>query len=61
MLDISGEQRGFQRHTLALVRSAARMVEHRLFQTRHADGLRLQLHLQPEGLGTPTEGLLALS
>ncbi|MDH0864867.1 sigma-54-dependent Fis family transcriptional regulator [Mitsuaria sp. GD03876] len=61
VLDISGEQRGFQRHTLALVRSAARMVEHRLFQTRHADGLRLQLHAQPEGLGTPTEGLLALS
>jgi transcriptional regulator of acetoin/glycerol metabolism len=61
VLDISGEQRGFQRHTLALVRSAARMVEHRLFQTRHADGLRLQLHVQPEGLGTPTEGLLALS
>ena len=61
VLDISGEQRGFQRHTLALVRSAARMVEHRLFQTRHADGLRLQIHVQPEGLGTPTEGLLALS
>ncbi|WP_431264814.1 sigma-54-dependent Fis family transcriptional regulator [Roseateles chitinivorans] len=61
VLDISGEQRGFQRHTLALVRSAARMVEHRLFQTRHADGLRLQVHVQPEGLGTPTEGLLALS
>ncbi len=61
VLDLSGEQRGFQRHTLALVRSAARMVEHRLFQTRHADSLRLQLHLQPEGLGTLTEGLLALS
>ena len=61
VLDISGEQRGLQRHTLALVRSAARMVEHRLFQTRHADGLRLQIHVQPEGLGTPTEGLLALS
>ena len=61
VLDISGEQRGFQRHTLALVRSAARMVEHRLFQTRHADGPRLQIHVQPEGLGTPTEGLLALS
>ncbi|WP_343627959.1 sigma-54-dependent Fis family transcriptional regulator [Roseateles sp.] len=61
VLDLSGERRGFQRHTLALVRSAARMVEHRLFQTRHADGLRLELHVQPEGLGTPTEGLLALS
>lgn len=61
VLDLSGDQRGFQRHTLALVRSAARMVEHRLFETRHADGLRLHLHLQPEGLGTPTEGLLAVS
>jgi transcriptional regulator of acetoin/glycerol metabolism len=61
VLDISGEQRGFQRHTLALLRSAVRMIEHRLFETRHAGALRLQLHAQPEGLGTPTEGLLALS
>jgi transcriptional regulator with PAS, ATPase and Fis domain len=37
------------------------MIEHRLFETRHAGGLRLRLHPQPEGLGTVTEGLLALS
>jgi sigma-54 dependent transcriptional regulator, acetoin dehydrogenase operon transcriptional activator AcoR len=60
-LDISGEQRGYHRHTLGLVRTAARMIEHRLFETRHAGGLRLRLHGQPEGLGTVTEGLLALS
>lgn len=61
VLDISGDHRGYHRHTLALVKSAVRMIENRLFETRHACGLRLRVHAQPEGLGTVTEGLLALS
>lgn len=61
VLDISGDHRSHHRHTLALVRSAVRMVEHRLFETRHASALRLRLHPQPEGIGTLTEGLLALA
>ena len=61
VLDISGDRRGYHRHTLGLVRSAARMIEHQLFNARHGSGLQLQLHQQPEGLGTVTEGLLALS
>ncbi len=61
VLDISGDHRGYHRHTLALVRSAARMIEHRLFDTRHAAGLRVRLHAQPEGIGTVAEGLLALT
>jgi transcriptional regulator of acetoin/glycerol metabolism len=63
-LDVSGDYRGYHRHTLGLVRSAARMIEHRLFETRHDlrhwGGLKLRLHAQPEGLGTMTEGLLAV-
>jgi transcriptional regulator of acetoin/glycerol metabolism len=61
VLDLSGDHRGYHRHTQALVRSAVRMIEHRLFETRHAASLRLRLHTQPEGLGTVTEGLVALS
>jgi transcriptional regulator of acetoin/glycerol metabolism len=61
VLDISGDHRAYHRHTLALVKSAVRMIENRLFETRHACSLRLRLHAQPEGLGTVTEGLLALS
>ncbi|MGE4049557.1 MAG: sigma-54-dependent Fis family transcriptional regulator [Piscinibacter sp.] len=61
VLDISGDHRGYHRHTLALVRSAARMIEHRLFDTRHGAGLRVRLHAQPEGIGTVAEGLLALT
>ena len=64
-LDVSGDQRGYHRHTLGLVRSAARMIEHRLFDTRHDtrqwSGLRLRLHSQPEGIGTVAEGLLAIA
>ena len=63
-LDVSGDQRGYHRHTLGLVRSAARMIEHRLFDTLHDPrrwrGLRLHLHTQAEGIGTVAEGLLAL-
>ena len=63
-LDLSGDRRGYHRYTLGLVRSAARMIEHRLFDTRHDlrqwGGLRLRFQAQPEGLGTVTEGLLAV-
>ena len=61
VLDISGDRRTHHRHTLGLVRSGARMIEHQLFESRHAAGLQLRLHGQVEGLGTVTEGLLALS
>ena len=60
-LDLSGDHRGYHRHTLGLVRSAVRMIEHGLFQTRHAQGPRLRLHSQPEGIASVAEGLLALS
>jgi len=60
-LDISGDHRSYNRHTLGLVCATARMIEHRLFEHRHAGQLRLRLHAQPEGLGTVTEGLIALS
>jgi transcriptional regulator of acetoin/glycerol metabolism len=60
-LDISGDRRGHHRHALGLVRSAARMIEHQLFQARYRGTLQLRLHRQAEGIGTVTEGLLALS
>jgi transcriptional regulator of acetoin/glycerol metabolism len=61
VLDISGDRRGYHRHTLALVRSGARMVEHQLFTARFQAGLVVRLHAQAEGLGSVTEGLVALS
>ncbi|HEY4957079.1 MAG TPA: sigma-54-dependent Fis family transcriptional regulator [Caldimonas sp.] len=61
VLDISGDHRGYHPHTLGLVRSAACMIEHQLFEAQHSAALRLRLHARPEGIGTVTEGLLALS
>ena len=61
VLDISGDHRAYHRHTLALVRLAARTVEQKLFDLRHAGSLRLRLHARPEGIGSVNEGMLALS
>jgi len=61
VLDLSGDHRGHHGHTLALVRAAVRMIEHRLFDTRHGAGLRLRLHRAPEGIGTLAEGRVALA
>jgi transcriptional regulator of acetoin/glycerol metabolism len=61
VLDISGDQRSQHPHTFALVRSAARMIEDRLFHARHPHDQMLRLHPHAEGLGAVGEGLLALT
>ena len=61
VLDISGDQHAHHPHTFALVRSAARMIEDRLFHARHSHDQILRLHHLPEGLGAVGEGLIALS
>ena len=47
--DISGDHRGHHPHTLGLARSAACMVEHRLFDTWHGGSLRMRLQVQASG------------
>lgn len=61
VLDISGDQRGAHPHTFGLARAGARMIEQRLFDTLHHAALRLRFHRHAEGIGTLTEGQLALS
>jgi len=61
VLDISGEQKSRHPHTFGLVRAAAQMIENRLFDVRHGDGLRLRFHTLAEGIGTVAEGVAALS
>jgi len=60
-LDISGDHRSYHPHTLGLARSAARLIEHKLFETRHAGHIRLRFHSQVEGIGSVTECQLAVS
>lgn len=61
VLDISGDQRRRHPHTFCLVRTAAQMIENRLFDAYHSGSVQLRFHALAEGIGTLTEGVLALS
>jgi transcriptional regulator of acetoin/glycerol metabolism len=61
VLDISGEHRNRHPHTFGLVRAGAQMIENRLFDLRHGDGVRLHFHPLAEGIGSVAEGVAALS
>jgi transcriptional regulator of acetoin/glycerol metabolism len=61
ILDISGDERQHHPHTFGLVRTAAQMVENRLFEAYHARNIRIRFHSMAEGIGTFSEGIAALS
>ena len=61
VIDISGDQRNRRPHAFGLVRAAAQMIENRLFNAHHGEGIRLHFHPLAEGIGTVAEGVAALS
>jgi len=58
-LDVSGDTRGFHKHTLALVRMSAQIIENHLFANQFADAVRVRFHARSEFIGTLFEGLAA--
>src|SRR5690606_760400 len=60
VIDVSGEQRSYHPHTLALARMSARLIENQWFADRFRHRLKLHVHAQPAGLGTVQEGVVAL-
>lgn len=60
VIDVSGEQRSYHPHTLALARMSARLIENQWFADRFRDALKLRLHAAASGLGTLQEGVVAL-
>lgn len=61
VLDISGDHRAYQSHTLGLVSMAAQIVERRLFEHQQTNAVRVSFHPRLEFLGGPGEGMVALS
>jgi transcriptional regulator of acetoin/glycerol metabolism len=61
VLNISADRRGYQSHTLSLVRMAAQVVEKQLFEAEHANAMQISLHPRAEFLGSLAEGLIAMS
>ncbi len=60
VIDVSGDQRSYHPHTLALARMSARVIENQWFVDRFRGGLKLHLHAAPQGLGTLQEGVVAI-
>jgi transcriptional regulator of acetoin/glycerol metabolism len=61
VLDVSGDQRSFHKHTMALVRMSALMIENQLFAATFENAITLHFHTRPEFIGTLMEGIASFS
>jgi transcriptional regulator of acetoin/glycerol metabolism len=61
VLDVSGDQRSYHKHTMALVRMSALMIENQLFAATFEDAITLHFHTRPEFIGTLMEGIASFT
>jgi transcriptional regulator of acetoin/glycerol metabolism len=61
VLDVSGDQRSFHKHTMALVRMSALMIENQLFSATFEEAVTLHFHARPEFIGTLMEGIASFT
>ncbi|QID17498.1 sigma-54-dependent Fis family transcriptional regulator [Nitrogeniibacter mangrovi] len=61
VLDISGDSRLYQSHTLGLVRMGAQLLERNLFDAEFASDVLVSLYLSPDQVGCVQEAVLAVS
>jgi sigma-54 dependent transcriptional regulator, acetoin dehydrogenase operon transcriptional activator AcoR len=61
VLDVTGDHRSYQRHTMALVRMSAQMIENQLFSAAAGNAITLHFHSRPELIGTLMEGIAAFT
>jgi sigma-54 dependent transcriptional regulator, acetoin dehydrogenase operon transcriptional activator AcoR len=61
VLDVTGDQRSYHQHTMALVRMSARMIENHWLSDDYRHVMRLHFHNRAEFIGTLMEGILAVT
>jgi transcriptional regulator of acetoin/glycerol metabolism len=61
VLDVTGDYRGFNRHTMALVKMSVQMIENHLFTNAFPEAVVLRFHSRPEFIGTLCEGIAAFA
>ncbi|MET3135356.1 transcriptional regulator of acetoin/glycerol metabolism [Oxalobacteraceae bacterium GrIS 1.11] len=61
VLDVSGDQRSFHQHTMALVRMSTLMIENQLFSAAFEDAITLHFHTRSEFIGTLMEGIASFN
>jgi sigma-54 dependent transcriptional regulator, acetoin dehydrogenase operon transcriptional activator AcoR len=59
VLDVTGDHRSHHRHTMALAKMSAQMIENHLFTSAFSEALRIHFHSRPEFIGTLMEGITA--
>lgn len=60
-LDVTGDQRNFHQHTMALVRMSVQMIENHMFADIFPTAVRIHFHTRSEFLGTLVEGIVVFS
>lgn len=60
VLDVTGDQRSYHRHTMGLVRMSARMIENQWLSDDYGNRLRLHFHTRLEFIGTLLEGIIVV-
>jgi sigma-54 dependent transcriptional regulator, acetoin dehydrogenase operon transcriptional activator AcoR len=60
VLDVSGDERSYHRHTMGLVRMSARMIENHWLSDDYGNRLRLHFHCRGEFIGTLLEGIVVV-
>lgn len=61
VLDVSSDSAAHQRHTMALVRMSAQMIENQFFAHECNNEILIHFHLRPEFIGTLYEGIAVFS
>jgi len=60
-LDVTGDERSYHQHTMALVRMSAQMIENHMFANAFPDAIRIHFHSRPEFLNTLVEGIVVFT
>jgi transcriptional regulator of acetoin/glycerol metabolism len=60
-LDVSGDYRVHQQHTMALVRLSAQMIENQMFAPEFPDDIIISFHVRQEFIGSLYEGIAVFS
>lgn len=60
-LDVSGDYRVHQQHTMALVRLSAQMIENQMFAPEFPNDIIVSFHVRPEFIGSLYEGIAVFS
>jgi transcriptional regulator of acetoin/glycerol metabolism len=61
VLDVSGDRRSYHKHTMALVRMSALMIENQMLAAAFENAITLHFHTRPEFIGTLVEGIASFT